>query len=61
VRIQPPRPRILDFWDHPSPRVQCNQSSKEAGANGTREDIFEGISQSIGDSPMSGINVKNIL
>jgi hypothetical protein len=53
-------PRIPDFWDHPSPRIQCNQCSKE-GENGIREDIFEGICQRIEDSPMSGINVKNIL
>jgi hypothetical protein len=40
VLMQPPWPRIPDFWDHPSPRIQCNQSSKEARENGTREDIF---------------------
>jgi hypothetical protein len=59
--MQPPWPRIPDFGDHSSPRIQCNQSSKEARENGTREDIFEGICQRVGDSPMSGIIVKNIL
>jgi hypothetical protein len=61
VLMQLPWPKIPDFWDHPAPRIQCNQSSKEAGENRTREDIFEGICQRVEDSPMNGINVKNIL
>jgi hypothetical protein len=43
VLMQPPWSRIPYFLDHPSPMIQCNQSSKEAGKNGTRKDIFEGI------------------
>ena len=54
-------PRIPNFWDHPSPKIKCNQSSKEVGKNGKMEDIFEGMYQRVRDSPMCGINVKNIL
>ena len=58
VLTQPPWLRILDFYDHPFSRIQCNQSSKEVEENGTRKGILECISQSIRDCPMSGINVK---
>jgi hypothetical protein len=61
VDMQPPWHRIPDFWDHPSPRIQCKQSSKDAGEEATREDIFEGICQRVRDFPMSNINVKNII
>jgi hypothetical protein len=61
VLMQPPWHRIPDFWDHPSLRIQCKQSSKDAGEEATREDIFEGICQRVEDSPMSGINIQNIL
>jgi hypothetical protein len=59
--MQPPWHKILDFWNHPSPRIQCKQSSKDVGKEAIRKDIFEVTCQRVEDFLMSGINVKNIL